>query len=102
MRKLRGGAGPARETRPAWRIAAAFAVVAFLLLGVQFAVVRHAERERVEALRAERQELEAELEAVKRLAQDAEPVVVLENDEGTRVILDAGSSVHSASLRYYD
>lgn len=99
-RKL--GAVEHRETRPAWRLAAAFAVVAFLLLGVQFAVIRHAESERMEALRAEQQELKAELEAVKQLAQDAEPVVVLENDEGMRVILDAGSSVHSASLRNYD
>lgn len=99
-RKLR--AVEHRETRPAWQLAAAFAVVAFLLFGVQFAILRHTKSERMEALRAEQQELKAELEAVKQLAQDAEPVVVLENDEGTRVILDAGSSVQSASLRYYD
>lgn len=102
MRKVHGSAVERRQSRPAWQLAAAFAVVAFLLFGVQFAVVRHAEHERVEALRAEQQQLRAELEAVKQLAREAEPVVVLENDEGTRVIIDADSSVRPASLRYYD
>ena len=94
---------PVERTVPRlWRIAAAFAVAACLVAAVQLAVMQNIERQRVSALRAEQQQLEAELQAVKRLARDSEPLVVLENDDGTRVIMDAESAVQPASMQHYD
>ena len=48
----------------------------------------------------ERQQLATELEAVKKIADDTEPMVVLENDRGTRVIMDLDSAIQPASLNY--
>ena len=84
-----------------WRMAAAFAIVVCLVGVVRIAVVQQERRQRVAALRAERQKLEAELEAVKRIASE-EPVIVLENDKGTRVVMDLDSAVQPASLRTFD
>jgi hypothetical protein len=94
----------AEEPQPApfvWRIAAAVAMAACLVAVVQIATLVRHERQR-EALRVERQQLEAELAAVKEIAREAEPVVVLENDRGTRVILDLDSAVQPAAHRNYD
>lgn len=100
MRKAHAGA---QERRPfVWRMAAAFAMAACLLGVVQLAVMQQRRNERTLALRAERQQIQAELEAVKKIADDAEPVVVLENDRGTRVIMDLDSAIQPASLRHYD
>lgn len=85
-----------------WRVAAAFAMAAVLVALVNVAVIQHRQRERTLALREEQQKLEAELEAVKKIARDAEPMVVLENDRGTRVIMDLDTAIQPASLRNYD
>ena len=85
-----------------WRLAAAFAMAVCVIALVNVAVMQHLQRERTNALRAEQEKLEAELEAVKRIASDAEPKVVLENDHGTRVIMDLDTAIQPASLRTYD
>lgn len=85
-----------------WRMAAVVAMAACLVAAVQLATFNHAQRQHVAALRAEQQELEAELEAVKKIAREAEPLVVLENDRGTRVVMDLDSAVQPASLRTWD
>lgn len=92
-----------KERRPmVWRMAAAFAMAVCLVALVNVAVMQHRQHERTLALRAEQQKLEAELEAVKKIASDAEPKVVLENDRGTRVIMDLDTAIQPASLRNYD
>lgn len=103
MRRLR------REKRPetvrvpplALRMAATFVVAAFMLGAVQFVRIEYAQRQRIETLRSEQQKIEAELEAVRRMARESEPVVVLEDGRGTRVIMDQ-SSIQQTSLRTYD
>jgi hypothetical protein len=85
-----------------WRLAAAFAMAMCLVALVNVAVMQHVQRQRTIALRAEQEKIEAELEAVKSLANDAEPKVVLENDRGTRVIMDLDTAIQPASLRNYD
>lgn len=101
MRKIRSGQQE-RPTPFAWRLAAAFAIVACLVAVVQFSLVQHERSRRVAALRAESRQIAAELEAVKKIADETEPVVVLENDEGTRVIIDLDSAVQPASYRTFD
>ena len=94
--------GVRRGAASVWRLAAAVAMAA-CLVGVLHVVVSHqAERSRTAELRAETERLEADLEAVKRIANEIEPVVVLENDRGTRVIVDLDSAVQPASYRTYD
>ena len=91
------------QRRPViWRLAAAFAMAMCLVALVNVAVMQHIQRQRTIALRAEQAKIEAELEAVKNLANDAEPKVVLENDRGTRVIMDLDTAIQPASLRNYD
>ena len=85
-----------------WRMAAAFAMAACLFAVVQLAVMQHRQRERTLALRAEQKRIAADLDAVKKIAEETEPVVVLENDEGTRVILGLDSAIQPASHRNYD
>lgn len=85
----------------AWRFAAAFAMAACLVLVVQLAIVSQ-HRHEAAALRAERQKLQEDLAAVKKIADETEPVVVLENDRGTRVIMDLDSAVQPPSVRNYD
>lgn len=93
---------PAQRRAPfIWRFAAAVAMAACILGIVQAAVFVHGERQR-QALRLERQRLEAELAAVKEIAREAEPLVVLENGHGTRVIMDLDSAVQPASITNYD
>ena len=104
MQKLH--AEPRRESarpRPLfWRMAAAFATAACLVAAVQLVAVQQRHNARTLALEAEQRQLEADLEAVKRIARDAEPVVVLENDQGTRVIVELDSAIQPASLKHYD
>ena len=85
-----------------WRLAAAFAMAAVLVALVNVAVMQHRQQQQTLALRAERQKLEAELAAVKKIASEAEPMVVLENDRGTRVIMDLDTVNQPASQRNYD
>ena len=82
-----------------WRFAAAFAMAACLVAVVQLAVIQQRQRERTVALRAEQQQIAADL---RKIAEESEPVVVLENDQGTRVIMDLDSAIQPASLRNYD
>jgi len=103
MRKARRlGEGDARKRPFVWRMAAAFAMAACLIAVVQLALVEHRQRERTIALREERQRIAADLASVKKSAAESEPVVVLENADGTRVIMDLDSAVQPASLRNYD
>jgi hypothetical protein len=85
----------------AWRMAAAFAMVLCLVAVTQITLAyqKHA---RMQTLRAEQQRIEAELQAVKKIAAEAEPVVVLEDGQGTRVIMDLDSAAQPASLKTYD
>lgn len=85
-----------------WRMAAGFAMAACIVAIVQVAALQHTRREQMAELRAEQQKIEAELQAVKEIASDAEPVFVLENEQGTRVIMDLDSAIQPASLRTYD
>lgn len=92
-----------RNERPLfWRVAAVFAMAACLIAAVQLGILQQRQHARTVALRAEQQQIEADLAAVKKSASDAEPVVVLESDQGTRVIVDLDSAVQPASLRQYD
>jgi hypothetical protein len=90
-------------TRPfVFRVAAVLAMAACLIAVVQLAVLQQRQRAMTTALRIEQQKLEADLEAVKQSARDAEPVVVLENDQGTRVIMDLDTATHPPTQPYYD
>lgn len=66
----------------------------------QITISSQQQRTRMELLRAEQQRIEAELAEVKKIADDSEPVVVLEDGQGTRVIMDLDSAVQPASLTY--
>jgi Tfp pilus assembly protein PilN len=89
MRAVRSG-----ERRPAatWtfigRTAAAFAMAVCLIVVVQAAIVVHHRQQRIDSLRAEQQRIQAELAAVKQAAVEAEPIVVFEHDDGTRVVVE--------------
>jgi hypothetical protein len=90
-----------------WRLSAGFAMAACLALLVHGALTVHTHRQHVAELRVERQKLEAELQEVKKIANEAEPMLVLEHDDGTRVIMDLDSlpqrnNIQPASLRTFD
>jgi len=99
---MRAVRAPARPRPMFWRLAAAFAMAAVIVALVNVAVLQHRQQQQTLALRAERQKLEAELAAVKKIASEAEPMVVLENDRGTRVIMDLDTAIQPASQRNYD
>jgi hypothetical protein len=101
MRKVRLQSDE-RRVPLAWRMAAAFAMAACIVAVVHVSVMQYGQRQRMEALRAEQQKIEAELQAVKQIASEPEAVVVLEDERGTRVIMDLDSAVQPASLRTYD
>jgi len=102
MRSLSRASARSGQRPLFWRLAAAFAMAAVLVALVNVAVLQHRQQQRTLALRAEQQKLEAELEAVKKIARETEPMVVLENDRGTRVVMDLDSAIQPASLRNYD
>jgi hypothetical protein len=86
-----------------WRLSAGFAMAACLAILVHGALTVHAQRQQVAELRVERQKLAAELQEVKKIANEAEPVLVLEHDDGTRVIMDLDSAaVQPASHTTFD
>lgn len=85
-----------------WRLAAALAMAVCFVALVNIGVIQYRQQQRTVALRAEQEKLQAELEAVKRMADETEPQVVLENDRGTRVIMDLDTAIQPASLRNYD
>jgi 7-keto-8-aminopelargonate synthetase-like enzyme len=95
--------GQGRPAAPfVWRLAAAVAMAACLVAVLHLAAVHQLERTRTAELRAETRQLGADLEAVKRIASEIEPVVVLEDDRGTRVIMDLASASQPISYRTYD
>jgi hypothetical protein len=95
-------AKPETVTRPfVWRMAAGVAMAACLILVITLASIQQQRRQTVERLRAEQQQLSAELQAVKQIASEPEPVVVYENPD-TRVIVDLDSAVQPASYRTFD
>ena len=100
LRRARGTA-EGRRGPLVWRMAAGFAMAACLAIVAQLVVLEQAQQRKA-ALRAEQQQLQAELQAVKQRAADAEPVVVLENDRGTRVVMDFDSAIQPVSHRTYD
>ena len=104
LRKIRleGAREDVRRVPFVWRMAAGFAMAVCIVAVVQLAVLQQQRREHIAELRAEQQKIEAELQAVKEIAKDAEPMVVLENDRGTRVIMDLDSAIQPASLQTYD
>jgi hypothetical protein len=100
-RAIRAGEAPRRRPLP-WRLAAAFAMAACLIAVVQIGVMQYRRQQRLEALRVEQQQIQAELAALKKSAREAEPMVVLENDHGSRVVMDLDSAVQPASYRTFD
>jgi len=86
MRALQAQPAPPRIS-VAWRMAAAYAMVFVLVVGTYAAAIHHGRQQELRALRAEQQKIATELQQVKSIADDAQPVVVLENG-GTHVIVD--------------
>lgn len=70
----------ARRPQMAWRFAAVTAMVLIIIAGTYTAALRQRQH-RLEALRAERQRIETELQRVKAIADHAQPVVVLESGD---------------------
>jgi Tfp pilus assembly protein PilN len=101
MRNIRRASGT-RRVPFVWRLAAGFAMAVCVVAVLQVAAVQNERRQRMAELRAEQQKIEAELQEVKDIASDAEPMFVLENEQGTRVIMDLDSAIQPASLRIYD
>ena len=101
MRNIRRERGT-RRVAFVWRLAAGFAMAVCVVAILQVAAVQNERRQRMAELRAEQQKIEAELQEVKEIARDAEPMFVLENEQGTRVIMDLDSAIQPASLRTYD
>src|SRR5215212_8757495 len=86
-----------------WRTAAGVAMAACLLALISLGSMQYTHRQNVAQLRAEQQKLQAELQAVKQVASEPEPVVVFENSQGTQVIMDLDSAgVQPASYRTFD
>ena len=75
------------RARAPWRLAAAYAMVFVLLVGTYAASMHRERRQKLDEIRAEGQRIESDLQRVKAAADDAQPVVVLENGD-TRVIVD--------------
>jgi hypothetical protein len=87
LRAVRRESAP-KQARVTWRTAAAFAMVACLMILVHATFLRYSREQQLDAIRAEQARIEAELAAVKRNAVTSDPVVVLENEDGTRVLVE--------------
>jgi hypothetical protein len=83
-----------------WRMAAGVAMAACLIAVVSLGSLQYAHKQNVAQLRAEQQQLQAELQAVKQSASEPEPAVVFENSDGTQVIVDLDSAVQPASYTF--
>jgi Tfp pilus assembly protein PilN len=84
-----------------WRMSAGVAMAACLVVVVVLAQVQFDRRHEAQ-LRAEQKQLQAELQAVKKVANAPEPAVVFENNRGERVIVDLETGVQPASYRTFD
>ena len=101
MRAVRA-TGERRHVPFVWRMAAGVAMAACLLAVVHLASLQYTRRQDLAQLRVEQQKLRAELQAVKKIAAEPEPVVVFENSHGARVIMDLDTAVQPASYRTFD
>lgn len=81
-----------------WRMAAGLAMAACLLAVVHLASLQYERRQ----LRVEQQLLQAELQAVKKIAAESQPALIFENSQGTRVIMDLDTAVQPTSYRSFD
>jgi len=80
------------RARYVWKFATSFAMV--LILAAGMFVQRHKEaKAEMNALRAEHQKIETELKQVKAVADEAHPVMVLDNGQ-TRVIVDLNQTTY--------
>ena len=70
-----------------WRTAAALAATLCLVVVFAHAAFTVAQEQKLRVLRAEHRQIQSELEQVKAIADEAAPVIVLENDD-TRVVVD--------------
>src|SRR5260370_41338219 len=74
--------------RIVWKFATWCAMVMLLVAGIYAGSIhRQKQQQRLETLRAEHRRIQSELQQVKAIADEAPPVVVLENGD-TRVIVD--------------
>ena len=74
------------QPRGVWRMVAATAMMLLLVIGTYGASLHRQRQQRIRAMRAESQQIASELRQVKAKADEAEPIVVLENGD-TRVIV---------------
>ncbi len=106
MRRIRREAAVAaheERSRPfVRRLTAGLAMAACLAILVHGAIAFHAHRQHVAAMRAEKEQLAAELAAVKKIVHESEPVLVLEDGRGTRVIMDLDSAIQPVSNKTFD
>ena len=91
---------PVPQARVAWRMAFACAMAMILVVGLYAGVSAQREKQKLNALRAERQRIETELQRVKAIADDAQPVVVLQNGD-TRVIMQTPDSPYQQTKQVY-
>ena len=89
MRAVRADA-PSRA-RYVWKFATSFAMV--LILAAGMFLQRQKEVKEMNALRAEHRKIESELKQVKAVADEAQPVMVLDNGQ-TRVIVDLNQATY--------
>ena len=71
---------------PILRLAASFAMMIVLAVGI-YATHHRQEVQRLESMRAEHRRIETELNQVKAITDETQPIVVLENGD-TRVVVD--------------
>ena len=95
LRAVRGH----RSTRVAWRLAAVTAMVLMIIAGT-YAVSLRQRQQRLQSLRAEHQRIEMELQRVKAIANESQPVVVLENGD-TSLIVNRDNPKQQPPLFYY-
>ena len=87
------------KVRVAWRLAAVTAMVLMIIAGTYAASLRQREQ-RLQSLRAERQRIEMDLRRVKAIADQSQPVVVLESGD-TRLIVNHEDPNPQPQLLYY-
>ena len=88
---LRRIEAPPRLLPARWITATAMAAVLILAVGFGWREWRHHQAaENLQVLLAEKQELEAELDALRRLTAEARPVVYLGSDSQVDLVLDLG------------
>jgi len=81
-------------------MAFACAMAMILVVGLYAGVSAQREKQKLNALRAERQRIETELQRVKAIAYDTQPVVVLQNGD-TRVIMQTPDSPYQQTKQVY-